>query len=525
MRQHLTRHLLPEGIQDFRTIRENNYYYVDKTGLIGQLISEGRHYFLSRPRRFGKSLLLDTLENLFEGNEDLFRGLAIHSHWDWSMQYPVARISFDGKFTEAGELETDIIQQLKSIEHRHGLSSADECATGPTRLRSVLERLHEKTGHSVVVLVDEHDKPILDVLDDPEMAKANRNYLRGFYGIIKGSAKHVRFVFVTGITMFSKVSLFSGLNNLENISLIPSYSTICGFTEEELDTTFADELEGIDRNEIRRWYDGYSWRGKNKVYNPYDVLLVLKRREFEAHWFATASPTFLLDLLARRKINPMSLENKATRASLMSTFDVDKMTVEALMFQSGYLTIVGEERKNHRTLYTLDYPNREVRQSFNASLLEHATDQGLEAEFRGEELGDLLAANDFDGFGKRLQAYLSGIPHQWYDASEVERFEAHYASMLFMAFRAIGMDLRPEDSSSHGRSDMTLLHRGQVFVLEFKAAQESVDTDKALDQAMEQMRKRGYAEKYRDRNEPIYLVALVFGSSERNLVGIRVEPI
>jgi len=516
--------LIPDGIQNFRTVREENFYYVDKTHLIGQLISEGRHYFLSRPRRFGKSLLLDTIGNLFEGNEDLFRGLAIYGRWDWSVQYPVARISFDGKFGKPGELERDIIQQLESIEHCYGLSSANKYTTGPIRLRSVLERLHEKTRTPVVVLVDEYDKPILDMLNNPDMARANRDYLRGFYGIIKGCARHVRFVFVTGITMFSRVSLFSGLNNLDNISLIPSYSTICGFTDEELDTTFATALEGLDRDEIRRWYNGYSWRGKHKVYNPYDVLLLLKHREFEAHWFATASPTFLVDLLAKRRVNPMSLENKTTKTDLITKFDVDDLGTDALMLQSGYLTIVGEERKNDRTLYTLDYPNHEVRQSFNSILLEHVTDQGMEAENSGTELGHLLAVNNFDEFGKRLKAYFSEVPHQWYDTSEVERFEAHYASMLFMAFRAIGMDLRLEDSSSHGRSDMTLLHEKQVFVLEFKVAQEGSKVEQALDHAMYQMHERGYANKYRNRSEPIRLVALVFGRNERNLVGVRAEP-
>ena len=344
MQQSLSRRRLPDGIQGFRTIREGGYYYVDKTPLIAQLVDEGCHYFLSRPRRFGKSLLVDTLENLFEGNEDLFHGLAIHDRWDWSKCHPVIRISFDGKFTDAGELERDIVQQLESAERRHGLASADKYLTRPTRLRSVIERLHEKTGYSVAVLVDEYDKPILDALDDPKMSKANQDYLRGFYGMIKGNAEHVRFVLVTGVSMFTKVSLFSGLNNLKNISLNPRYSSICGFTEEELDAVFAPELEGLDRDEVRRWYNGYSWRGGEKVYNPHDVLLLFDEREFESHWFETGSPAFLLDLLVRRKVDPMSLENRVAKSDLISRFDIDGIEVEALMFQSGYLTIVGEER-------------------------------------------------------------------------------------------------------------------------------------------------------------------------------------
>ena len=220
---------LPIGIQDFRTIREQDFYYVDKTPAVRRLVDEGRFYFLSRPRRFGKSLLLDTIRSLFEGREELFRGLAIHEHWDWSLTHPVVRLSFDGKYNEPQDLERSILTQLEVIERNADLSVASR-RSGPERLLDLLDRLHRKTGRQVVVLVDEYDKPILDVLQDPELTTANRDYLRGFYGIIKGSAEHVRFVFVTGVSMFSKVSLFSGLNNLKDISLDPRYATICGYT-------------------------------------------------------------------------------------------------------------------------------------------------------------------------------------------------------------------------------------------------------------------------------------------------------
>ena len=259
MDQTISRRKLPIGIQDFRTIRESNYYYVDKTALIYQLVSEGRFYFLSRPRRFGKSLLLDTIRSLFDGREELFRGLAIHKQWDWSDTYPVIRLSFGGKYNEPNDLESDILNQLALIEYRTGIKPGKTSDKGPQRLRSALFHLHHTTGRPVVVLVDEYDKPILDVLEDTELAKSNRDYLRGFYGIIKDSAAHVRFVFVTGISMFAKASLFSGLNNLEDISFYPRYANICGYTDSDLDETFAPELPELDRKEIRRWYNGYSW--------------------------------------------------------------------------------------------------------------------------------------------------------------------------------------------------------------------------------------------------------------------------
>ena len=408
MQQSLSRRRLPDGIQDFRTIREGGYYYVDKTPLIAQLVDEGRHYFLSRPRRFGKSLLVDTIKSLFEGREELFRGLAVHDRWDWSARNPVLRLSFGAKYGESGDLQGSILNKLRNIEETADLPKKLFDSSGPEYLENLLINLHRKSGRQVVVLVDEYDKPILDALIDPKLAEKNRDYLRGFYGVIKDNAEHVRFVLVTGVSMFTKVSLFSGLNNLKNISLNPRYSSICGFTEEELDAVFAPELEGLDRDEVRRWYNGYSWRGGEKVYNPHDVLLLFDEREFESHWFETGSPAFLLDLLVRRKVDPMSLENRVAKSDLISRFDIDGIEVEALMFQSGYLTIVGEERRKRGRMFTLDYPNQEVRQSFSSSLLKHVTDRDLEAESRGEELGDLLAANDFAGFAERLQAYLSG---------------------------------------------------------------------------------------------------------------------
>ena len=520
----MNRRLLPIGIQDFRTIREQDFYYVDKTPLVRRLVGDGRFYFLSRPRRFGKSLLLDTLRLLFEGHEELFRGLDIHGHWDWSAPHPVVRLSFGGKYNEPGEIEGDIIEQLESMERKHNLVPAPTSDTGPRRLRSILDHLHHATGRRVVVLVDEYDKPILDVLDDPDLARANRDYLRGFYGIIKDSAEHVRFVFVTGVSMFSKVSLFSGLNNLRDISLDPRYATICGYTEDDLDRVFGPELDGLDREEIRTWYNGYHWRGGERVYNPYDVLLLFDSREFRPYWFETGSPTFLFRTLMEKSVSPMELENRVADMSLVSKFDVGDIGVEALLFQTGYLTIVDERREGFRTYYRLDYPNLEVQFSLNDQLLAYLGKTGKEPLDHGRELCTLLEANDFEGFGTRLRSYLSGIPYQWHASGDLARYEAWYASLLHMCFRAIGVDLRVEDASSHGRADMVVLTGGQVFVLEFKMADGDNDTEAALAAAITQMRERGYAEKYRDRGETVHLVGVACGREARNLLKVRAEP-
>ncbi len=522
--QDKTRRRLPIGIQTFRHIRERNCYYVDKTPLIRQMIDQGSYYFLSRPRRFGKSLLLDTLRELFSGNEELFRGLDIHDHWDWNpeQKHPVVRLSFGGLYNSPQALEKNIHTQLNIIERHFGLEQGSAENSGSDRFMDVLDRLHEQSGREVVVLIDEYDKPILDVLENPEMARANRDYLRGFYGIIKDSAEHIRFVFITGVSMFSNVNLFSGLNNLKNISLDARYSTICGYTDNDLDTVFAPELFELDREEIKRWYNGYSWSGDEKVYNPFDVLLLFDSREYEPHWFRTGTPTFLYRELVKNKISPMELEHRTADRELVSTFDVESYNIDALLFQTGYLTIVGKEQTGGLTEYRLGYPNYEVELSLNRGLLRYVT--GIDQITKqGMGLLRLLAEQDFAGFAEEFRAYLSGIPHPWHDSANLSHYESWYASLLYMNFRAIGVDLRVEESSSRGRSDMVLIHAGQVFIMELKVVEDESGKEAALDQAMAQIRDKGYSEKYRNQGKPIHHIALAFGRTERNLLGIRVE--
>ncbi len=518
----MTRRQLPIGIQDFRTIREQEFYYVDKTSHIQRLVGQGRYYFMSRPRRFGKSLLVDTLRELFEGNEPLFRGLHIHDQWDWSIRHPVVRLSFGGKYDAPGDLHSNIISQLAMIEQDAGLDPAEN-RTGPDRLQNLLHGLHRATGRQAVVLVDEYDKPILDVIDRPEMATANRDYLRGFYGIIKDSARDVRFVFVTGVSMFSRVSLFSGLNNLDNISLDPEFATICGYTDRDLDTVFAPELPGLDRDQIRKWYNGYHWLGEEKLYNPFDLLLLFRKRRFKPHWFETGSPTFLFRIMMEREVSPLELEDWVTDEELVSNFDIEHISIDALLFQTGYLTITDMLQDGAQTFYTLDYPNLEVRQSLNQGLLGYLGRQGKEVSDSGKELGNLLVANDFDGFADRLRSFFAGIPYQWQGSSGPARYEAWYAGMLYACFRTIGLDLRVEDSSARGRADMAVLHGGQVFVFEFKMAEGEDDRDDAARQAIEQIREKGYAEKYRDRGEPVHLIGVAFGR-DRSPAAVKVIP-
>ena len=491
-------------------------YYVDKTAHVLRLVRGGKYYFLSRPRRFGKSLLVDTLKELFEGNGELFRGLAIHGEWNWAVRHPVIRISFGGRtFDAPGHLDTSLDAQLGKMERDAGVERLHREA--PERFAHLIERLHGISGEQVAVLVDEYDKPILDALAEPEIARANRNFLRGFYGAIKDCDADIRFCLLTGVSKFSKAGLFSGLNNLEDITLSPSYGTICGYTDDDLDTVFARELDGLDRDEVRRWYNGYNWLGEGKVYNPFDILLLFRRGRFGNYWFETGTPTFLVDLLARRKVDALSIEGSVADDTLLSAFDVDRIEPEALLFQTGYLTITGEERDEDGSLYTLGYPNHEVRRSLNAVLLgAMAPEFASVAERRN--LRRLLRANDFAGVEGLFRAFLAGIPNEWYARTGMAGYEAHYASVFYSHFAAAGMDVRVEESTAHGRSDMVVLFNGNVYVFEFKL----VDRE-PQGLALAQIRERGYADRYRDLGWPIHLIGVEFGREERNIVAFSVE--
>ena len=493
----MSRRRLPIGIQTFRTLRERDCYYVDKTAFVERLLEEGTHYFLSRPRRFGKSLFLDTLKELFEGSEELFEGLHVHAGHDWSQRYPVVRLSFGGgNFRESDLLDANVMEQLAAAERRMGVVS--EFLTAPGRFAYLLEALHRQTGQRVVVLVDEYDKPILDTLERPEVARANRDYLRGLYGVIKDSDAHVRFAFLTGITKFSKVNLFSQLNNLTDLTLDPVYSSICGYTEDDLDAVFAPELGGLDRERVREWYNGYSWRGVEKVYNPYDVLLLLRRREFAAHWFETGTPAFLVDLLFERQVASVSLDQTVSTAELLSTFDVggrsaaEHICTEALLFQTGYLTITGEEELGGMALYRLGYPNREVRQSLNGVLLRQLVQDVRQQTANSTRLARLLEAHDCAGLKELFQAFFASIPYQWYTNNQIANYEGFYASVFYSYFAALGYEIAVEESSSHGRLDMAVRTGGHVYLFEFKVVEMA-----SSGSALAQLRERDYAAKYR----------------------------
>ena len=513
----MSKRRLPIGLQTFRELRERDCYYVDKTPYIRRLLNEGKHYFLSRPRRFGKSLFLDTCKELFEGNEPLFAGLAIHDQWDWSVRHPVLRLSFgSGHFTAPEGLYKEVMAQLDAIAEEAGVESHYDTASA--RFRHVIQKLHRRAGQPVAVLIDEYDKPILDALEVPEIARANRDFLRGLYAVVKDCDAYVRFTFITGVSKFSKVRLFSGLNNLTDITLDPRYSAICGYTDADLDTVFAPELPGLDRDQIRDWYNGYRWLGDEKVYNPFDILLLFDKRTFGAYWFETGTPTFLIETLCQRRVSSLELDAMIGSDELLSTFDVDDIATEALLFQTGYLTITDEEDLGGKLLYQLGYPNREVRQSLNESLLRYLVQDSTRQMANSVRLYRLLEANDFAGLGTLFHAFFASIPYEWYSNNDIAAYEGYYASVFYSYFAGLGLDVRVEDSSSHGRLDMAVLFNDNVYLFEFKVVEMA-----SGGAAMAQLQERRYADKYRALGQPIYLIAVEFSKDTRNLVAFDVE--
>ena len=513
----MTRRRLPIGIQTFREVREDGCYYVDKTDYVRRLLDEGKHFFLSRPRRFGKSLFLDTLKELFEGNEPLFEGLAVHDRWDWSVRHPVLRLSFGaGHFQGPGDLRTEVMDRLKAMEDDAAITGRPDSA--PARFGNLIKTVHEQTGQRVAVLIDEYDKPILDALAAPEVARANRDYLRGLYAVVKDADAHIRFSFITGVSKFSKVSLFSGLNNLKDITLDPRYSAICGYREADLDTVFAAELPGLDRAAIRDWYNGYCWLGDTRVYNPFDVLLLFDRRKFGAWWFETGTPAFLVETLFKRRVSSLALDDMVGSADLLSTFDVDDIATEALLFQTGYLTITGEENLGGKIVYRLGYPNREVRQSLNDQLLRYLVRDASRQTANSIRLYRLLEANDFAGLEALFQSFFASIPYEWYTNNDIASYEGYYASVFYSYFAALGLDITVEDSTSHGRLDMAVRFNDNVYLFEFKVVEMA-----PAGAAMAQLKERGYADKYRDSGVPIHLIAVEFSRDARNVAAFEVE--
>ena len=508
---------LPVGIQSFEVIRTEGYYYVDKTPFVKKLADEGKYFFLSRPRRFGKSLFLDTLRQAFLGKRELFKGLFLENSWDWSKKYPVIYISFGAGVIKTVE-ELDITFEEILMEHEEIYQVKLKYPSLKGRFRELIKALFQRHNQKVVVLIDEYDKPILDRIEDRETAIAIREELKNFYAVLKDADPYLKFCFITGVSKFSKVSLFSGLNNLKDITLHPSYATICGYTQEELETVFADRLEGVDLTEVRRWYNGYNFLGE-PLYNPFDILLFLDSLLFRPYWFETGTPTFLIKLILERRLPIPSLENLEVGDEIVESFDVDRIYPETLLFQTGYLTI--REVRQRRTIlkYLLGWPNLEVKVSFNNYLLNtflepYRKEKELDKVYEALEKNDLLALKE------AFYSFFASIPHDWYRKSEIQNYEGFYASVFYAYFAALGVDVLVEDATSHGRLDMVVLFDDRCYIFEFKVVE-----FEPQGKALEQLKAKRYHEKYATRCRKLYLIGVEFSRRQRNIIDFSWEEI
>ncbi|MBD1401657.1 ATP-binding protein [Pelovirga terrestris] len=507
---------LPIGIQTFSKIREGDYAYVDKTPLIHRLVTEGSYYFLSRPRRFGKSLLVSTLQDLFEGRRELFKGLDIEDKWDWETTHPVIKISFGGVARSLVDMKQDVTNVLDENQRRLGVTCNKPDDIGGC-FKQLIWDAYQQCGQKVVILVDEYDKFIVDNLDQLDVARQGRDVLRDIYSIIKDSDAYIKFAFLTGVSKFSKMSVFSGLNNLEDISLSPDYATICGYTEKDLDTTFAAHLEGADRDDVRRWYNGYNFLGE-PVYNPFDVLLFLKNgQQFDNYWFASGTPNFLITLIQQNNYYIPQLDNLKVSKSLIDSSDIENIQLEPILFQAGYLTIKKQTQVGALTMFDLGFPNLETRSAFNEHILDYLVGQrDASARYQTKILQTLMAA-DLDGFEQTLKSLFAAIPYNNYVNNTISNFEGYYASVIYAYLASLGLDITAEDVTSLGRIDLTIRLDDVIYILEFKV-------DGSGD-ALKQIRERNYQQKYLADGKKIILIGIDFDSSSRNVTDFAWEAV
>jgi len=514
---------LPIGISTLRKIIERGCSYVDKTEIAYQLVSRPGPWFLSRPRRFGKSLFVDTLKEIFEGEEALFRGLYIHDKWDWSVKYPVIKLDFaDGVMQTRAELDQRIRVMLIDNQSRLGVTCDAAHSDIAGCFAQLMRECHAKYGQRVVVLIDEYDKPILDNIEYPERATEVREGLKNLYSVLKGQDSHIHFIFVTGITKFSRVSLFSGLNQLQDITLSPRYATICGYTQQDIETTFAGHLIGVDMAQLKHWYNGYKFLGES-VYNPFDVLLFISEgHRFRNYWFETGSPSFLIKLFQQRCYFLPDLEAIEVSEEILDSFDIERIDPITLLFQAGYLTIDTAFNRLDEWVYRLRVPNHEVRMALNNQFINAYADIGLHRPAHKQHLFDALKQGDVDACIAAVKRLFASIPWRNFTQNELPEMEGYYASVLYAFFASLNAHIIPEDITNHGQVDLTIQLEGYTYVMEIKVSKRTKEADLVVEgrenAGLKQIQSKKYSEKYRGSGKGVFEVGLIFGREARNLV-------
>jgi len=512
---------LPIGIQTFSKIREGDYIYIDKTALALDVIQNYQYAFLSRPRRFGKSLFLDTLHNIFEGNKELFKGLAIYDKWDFDDTYPVIKISWGGDFKTLESTKTRTIQILKDNQKR--LDIECEFDSHPSGcFAELIQKSYQKYQKPVVVLIDEYDKPILDNLENPQRALENRDFLRSFYVMLKENDAYIKFAFLTGISKFSKANIFSGLNNLEDISLTPRYATVCGYTQSNIENEFKEYFDGVDLERVKEWYNGYNFLG-DRVYNPFDILKFIKNDYmFDNYWWESGNPYFLITLLKQQNYDIPNLENITVGKELLNSFEIEKLKLEVLLFQSGYLTIDKQIVTPLGVKYKLKVPNMEVQLSLNTLFLDYLCNSTYDESRL--TLHEALQVGDMQIFKDTFVSLFASIPYNNYVKNNIGEYEGYYASVFYAYLSASGFNIIAEDVTNSGRIDLTLILKEQIYIIEFKTTRRVLSPDNT-NQALEQIKSKNYAQKYQDKNKPIYLVGIEFDTESKNISSFEWEMV
>ena len=527
----------PVGIQSFEKLRTEGYLYVDKTPLIYKMITEGCPYFLSRPRRFGKSLLISTLQAVFEGRRDLFEEMTLRdgtvqpqlfiatTDWEWE-KYPVLRFDFSaGDLSTIEDLDTLIDATLSGLEEKYGITPT---STHPNiRMIHLMRKLHEQTGKRVVVLCDEYDNFILHSLGDAEKVAQARSRFQNVFGPLKAEDDHLQFAFITGISKFSQMGIFSKLNNLQNISMRDDFATLCGISEEELTTQLRPDIELMaQRNhttyeemfaKLKARYDGYHFSEEMQdMYNPFSLVNAFVSGELADYWFDRGTSGALIKLLAQLPpVDTTTIENETYESTM---FDLPFESYEdplPILYQSGYLTIKNYEHEFND--FRLGIPNQEVRQGFAQCLYQHVT-----AAWGGTQMRNglyraysMFRRNyDLGAFIESFKAFFAGVPYQW---EQDNRNEHYYHALLYTLLTSFGADIRAEEASAKGRADMTLLMPKGIYVIEVKY-------DHTAQEALDQICKKGYAEKYLQDGRPVTKVGIAFSSTERNITEWKAEP-
>ena len=494
----------PIGIQTFSKIREGNNLYIDKTKQVYELAKESGYYFLARPRRFGKSLLVSTLNSLFSGRKELFDGLWIADKWDWTKKHPIIYIPFNVLSYRNLGLDTVLSDCL--LQQANELDLSIEGKDASHLFKNFIEAAFKKTGQKVVVLIDEYDKSLIDFLDEPEQLEFNRKFLKSFYGVLKPSDEYLEFVFLTGVSQFSKVSIFSDLNNIRDITLDTNFGDIVGISQQDLEHYFETELGtlSVEKNitkeafldKIKSWYNGYTWDLETKMYNPFSLLLFFANKgKFENYWFQTGTPNFLISEL--RKHNLYEIKKIETTANVLTSFDAQNLNVTCLLFQTGYLTLSDYDAEFG--IYTLDFPNREVRHSLLQYLMESYRSNTEAVLPTVVDFYKALKKNDIDLAMKHINTVFSTIPAELWQKDN----EHFYHALIHLTFVLLGAYVQSEVNSSNGRCDAILQTDDYIYAFEFKL-------DKSAEIALQQIEDKGYLLPYTASSKPKIAIGINF---------------